>query len=254
MIMMAGVDQHARPRTRLAGNEQRHAPVGKIGVIKGRLERLVFHQQSLIVAQGFVHFRKRFGHPFNALANALRARVVRTIGQPHGDVARTKRLRDGHGLQQMIDCHPANRAVGIADGSELVLLALKEIGIDGAGADAGLGLQIQDSVRVAETFRQIPGHMQCEGRRDAGERVYMCGVGKLLLDGRRRFRLQELTEARAGIGKSPRGEFYPQRVERLKYAFLMGAQCLHPHIEMISQLEFFQHDTPGTGRLKARFW
>ena len=73
--------------------------------------------------------------------------------------------------------------------------------------------------------------MQCEGRCGAGERVHLCGVGKLLLDGGRGLELQKLAEAGSRVGKSPGGKLNPQRIERLNYAVTVRAQCLIPLVE-----------------------
>ena len=47
-VVVSGVDQHFRLRTGGTREEQRHAPIGDIGMIKGRLERLVFDKHPLI--------------------------------------------------------------------------------------------------------------------------------------------------------------------------------------------------------------
>ena len=47
-IVMSGIDQHFGLRAGCASKEQRHAPVGNVGVIERGLKRLVFHQQALL--------------------------------------------------------------------------------------------------------------------------------------------------------------------------------------------------------------
>ena len=47
-VVMPGVHQHPGLRAGGAGEQQRHAPVGDVGVIERRLERLVFDEHPLI--------------------------------------------------------------------------------------------------------------------------------------------------------------------------------------------------------------
>ena len=48
LIVMTGIHQHISLRTGIARQQERHAPVGDVSVIKGRLERFVLDQQSLL--------------------------------------------------------------------------------------------------------------------------------------------------------------------------------------------------------------
>ena len=51
LIVMAGIHQNVSLRTRRARQQESHAPVGNVGVIKGGLERLVLDQQALLRTQ-----------------------------------------------------------------------------------------------------------------------------------------------------------------------------------------------------------
>jgi hypothetical protein len=105
-------------------------------VIEGRLEGLVFDEQALVGRQVVMGGAQGFLKPADALAHALRAGIVGAVGQPEGDVARAERLGDLDGVENVIDGLLADLRGGIAERAELVLLVLKEVGIDGAGADA----------------------------------------------------------------------------------------------------------------------
>jgi hypothetical protein len=72
---------------------------------------------------------------------------------------------------------------GIAEGTELVLLVLKEVGIDGAGANAKAALQCLDLGDIADAVGQIPEHMKSERGSYAGEAVDLGRVSELFLDG-----------------------------------------------------------------------
>ena len=51
LVVMAGIHQHLGLRAGGLREQQRHAPVGDIGVIEGRLEGLVLHQHALVAGQ-----------------------------------------------------------------------------------------------------------------------------------------------------------------------------------------------------------
>ena len=86
-VVMSGIDQDPRLRTGDARQVRRHAPVGDVGVIKRRLKRLVLDQQPLRRRQAVVGGAQGLLQPADALADALRAGIVRAVGQPQGDIA-----------------------------------------------------------------------------------------------------------------------------------------------------------------------
>ena len=142
MVVMAGIDQHASLRAGVAREVRGHAPVGDVGVIEGRLEGLVFDEQALVGREVVVSGAQRLFKPADALADALRAGIIGAVGQPKRDVARAERLADLDGIEHVIERLLANGSGGIAQRAELVFLILKEIGIDGAGADAEAALEL----------------------------------------------------------------------------------------------------------------
>ena len=80
--MVARVDEHAGLRPCSAREHQRHAPIGDVGVVERRLERLVFDQQPLIRVEGGVRGLQPPLEPAPALPNVGRARIVRAVGEP----------------------------------------------------------------------------------------------------------------------------------------------------------------------------
>ena len=67
----------------------------------------------------------------------------------------------------MIERQPSNRRVRVAKRTEFILLVLKQIRIDGAGANAEPLLQIAQFSHISYAIRQVPQYMQRNRRRDA---------------------------------------------------------------------------------------
>ena len=84
---------------------------------------------------------QRIFQPLDALANALRARVVGAVGQPQRDIARPQLTRDGDRIEHVRDGALTNLGRGIAERAKLEFLVLEEVGIDGSGSDAILILE-----------------------------------------------------------------------------------------------------------------
>src|SRR5712671_4112730 len=55
--------------------------------------------------------------------------------------------------------------------------------------------------------------MQCQSRTRAGNRMHLCGVAEFFLNAGGGSRLNELSKARPGVGKSPRGKLDSKLVE-----------------------------------------
>src|ERR1035438_6873986 len=82
LIMMPGIHQHLGLRAGVARHQQRHAPIRDVGVIEGRLERLVLDQQALVRLQIAVRFHKALFEPAPAMPDIGRARIAGAIREP----------------------------------------------------------------------------------------------------------------------------------------------------------------------------
>ena len=131
-IVMAGIHQHPGLRASLGGQVRCHAPVGDVGVIKSGLEGLVLDQQPLVGPERAVRARQRLFQPLDPLADALRAGVVRAVGQPQRNVARTQVARDRYRIQHVLNRPLPDLGRWVAERAELVFLILKKVGIDRA--------------------------------------------------------------------------------------------------------------------------
>src|SRR5277367_5446312 len=127
----------------------------------------------------------------------------------------------------MIDRMAAHPCVGIADRAKLVLLILKEIGIDRASQHSILRSQALHCSRIRDSFRKIPLDMQSQSRSDTGERVCLGGVSELLLKRSGRSGLQELAKTGSGVGKTPRRNFDLQAVQGADRPFKSCAVYVH---------------------------
>src|SRR5215469_4502107 len=157
---MASIDENTGLRTGGFGEQQRHAPVGDVGVVEGGFERLVFEQQALARLERRVNLAQGFLEKSDARANALRAGVVGAVGKPGRDVARAERAGDGDAIEYVVDSAAANRGVRVSDRAVLVFLVLKNVGVDGSGPDRELLGEGLDARDVRETNWQIPLHMK----------------------------------------------------------------------------------------------
>src|ERR1700730_7144610 len=82
LIVMTGVHQHVCLGSRISREKEGHSPVGDVGVVKSRLEGFIFDQQSLPGMQFGMNSLERFLEPSDAMADALRSRIIRPVGEP----------------------------------------------------------------------------------------------------------------------------------------------------------------------------
>ena len=213
VVVVAGVDEDFGLGTGGFGKQESHAPVGNVCVVEGRLEGLVFDQEALGGSELGVGGGEAFGEPVDALADGLGAGVVGAVGHPEGDVAGAELAGDGDGVEEMSLGVGADFRGGIAEGAEPVLLGLEEVGIDGAGLDAGFLGEFCDSVSVGDAVGEIPEDVEGHGGGGAGETEDFGTVGEFFLKGGGGGGLGELAEAGAGVGKAPGGDFDFEVVE-----------------------------------------
>src|SRR5215472_4170304 len=91
--------------------------------------------------------------PLDTFADRLCAGIVGAVGQPEGDVAAAQTLCDFDGVEQVLKRVVADLIGGIAKRAELVLLILKQVGIDGAGANAAEPLERLNLADIGNTAR-----------------------------------------------------------------------------------------------------
>ena len=191
------------PLSGLARQGGRHAPVGNIGVVKSGLERLVLDEQPLAGLEMAVHGAQCLAQPANALAHALRAGIVGAVGHPQGNVARAEGRCNLNRVENVRESLGANLLGRIAERAVLVLLVLKEIGIDGAGAHAETLFKPLHFGDVGLAIRQIPKHMQRQCGRCSGQAQHFSSVAEFFFKRGGGSGLHKLAEARAGVGKAP---------------------------------------------------
>ena len=186
-------------------------------MVESRLEGLVFHHHALALGERGVGGFQSLFKPAAAMAYVLRAGVVGTIGEPEREIAAAQALLDFDAIQNVVHGLLANRRIGIAQGPVLIVLILKQVGIDGPRAQPILGGQGLNFHAIANALGQIPQDMQRDAGANARYAVHLAGIGELFRRGGGRGRLKEFAETGTGIGKAPRGQFDMKRVQRVDY-------------------------------------
>ena len=138
------------------------------------------------------------------LPDVRRSRIIRSIGKPKGDVPALQAPRNLDAVFGMPQSAFANRFLGICEGSVLVFLILKQVGIYGAGGDAIAAGESLDLFGALCAVRTVPQDMQCDSRAHTGEQMYLTCVTELLLRSGCRRRLNEFSKTSARIRKAPR--------------------------------------------------
>src|SRR5262249_61401326 len=88
LVRVVGGDRPPRadapppPRPRRSREMQRHAPVGDVGVIERRLERLVLDEEPLVAFEQRMSRAQVLLEPLLARADALRARIIPSVREP----------------------------------------------------------------------------------------------------------------------------------------------------------------------------
>src|SRR5580704_1422716 len=122
---MSGIDQNFCLRAGGARKKQRHAPIGDVGMVESRFERLVLNKKSLSRRQSLMRFLQKLGEPLLALPNICRSRIVGAVGKPHGDVAAMETTGDLDAVFRVLQRSLPDGWIGIAVGAIFVFLVLK---------------------------------------------------------------------------------------------------------------------------------
>ena len=110
---MSGVDQNLGLRTGGLRQDKGHAPVGDIGVVEGGLERFVFHQHALVGSQPLMRGAQPHLEALLAVADVLRAGIIRPVGEPQGKVPAGEAAADLDRVQNVVERSAANLGVGV---------------------------------------------------------------------------------------------------------------------------------------------
>src|SRR5580658_9454123 len=158
---MSGIDQDLRLRARGARQQKRHAPVGDVGVVEGRLKWLVLHQKPLFGRQSPMALLQHVSEPLLTLPDVRGSGIVGAVGKPHGNVAALETSCNLNAVFGVVQRALANRWIRIAEGTVLVFLILEESGVDRTGKNSiapGIFLDVAGAVGAVRT---VPKYMQC---------------------------------------------------------------------------------------------
>ena len=176
--VMAGVDDDLRLRPGGDALDVGGPPVGDVHRVERRLEELVLEQHPLVRPEPRVDRGERLGQPVLAGADVVLTGIVRPVGEPQLQVARTGRIHDVDAGEEMIERLAAHARVRVADAPEHVVVVLEHVGVDGAEADPDIR-GVAGEVGVVVDL--VPRDVERDGRRDPGEPVDLRGVGDLLV-------------------------------------------------------------------------
>src|SRR3954469_10584479 len=102
-----------------------HSPVRDVGVVKGRLEGLVLHQQPLFWMQAIMSFFECLFEPLLTLTNVGRSRIIRSIRKPHSYVSAVELAGNLDAVASVLKRVFTDFCVGVSERSILVDLVLK---------------------------------------------------------------------------------------------------------------------------------
>ena len=194
------VDQHLGLGAELEAERVGDAPVGQIGVVEAGLEELVLDQHPGALGKRFVDRGQPLEKGLFAATNVVLTGVVGAVCKPQAEVVRAGRLHDLDALEQVLQSLPADLGVGVAERAEPIVLVLKDVGVDGAEANAALfGVAAQSVVVVG----LVPGNVERHAGGGAGEPVDRGGVVELLEDGAGSAGPGKGLEAGAGVAVAP---------------------------------------------------
>ncbi|MCY1217031.1 hypothetical protein D9M72_289300 [compost metagenome] len=225
--VVAGVEADVRLLPQRQGLGVGRAPVRNVGVVKSRLEELVLQHQPLGMAQAGVDLLQGLGQAVLPAAHVVLARVVRAVRQPDLQVPRAGGVHDVDAFEVVVDRTATDRFVRGRQGTELVLVILEGVRVDGAQAHAQA---CRILAQCGVVIHLVPRNMQRNGGRQARQFVDFGGVRDLLLHGPGSARRAEHLEARTRISIGPRRDLDGKLLEpaqRRCYVIHDGSfQCL----------------------------
>ena len=163
---MPCIDENLGLRSHLLSVEVGHSPVGNVGVIKGRLERLVFDEEGLLRREVLMKSLERFLQTTLARTNGILPGIVRPIRQPQCENVTPDILSQLDRITNMLCRRFTNRRIDITKTPQAVFLILKKVRIDRAQLDA-MSPRQGHNIRRRLSFLEIPENM----RRHLGTRA-----------------------------------------------------------------------------------
>src|SRR5882724_7579015 len=113
----------------------------------------------------------------------------------------------------MSQCLTTNLRTGIRYGAVLVLLILKEVGIDRSRSDTIRLFELLNKRHIAFAIGEIPKDMQGKRRSNTCECMHLSCICELLFDRCGSGILHKLAETRSSISKGPGGNLDTKRVQ-----------------------------------------
>src|SRR5580704_15019258 len=119
----------------------------------------------------------------------------------------------------MINRHPTDSRIWIAQRSVFVFLTLKDIGVDRSRPNAVFCSQALHVSKICQPMWKIPLNVQCKLRTRPRKPMHFGRVAELLRDVASSSFLNELAKPRPRVGKAPGGQLHLQLVQRFPYNF-----------------------------------
>ena len=128
--VVSGVQNHHGVGAKCLAVHQRGTPVGNIGVVKRGLEELVFQDDALALAEVGIDLLEGVGEAVLAGADGILPGVVGAVGQPDFQVGGPRLVHDVNALAVVVNGLGADALVAVAEGAELVVVVLEDVGVD----------------------------------------------------------------------------------------------------------------------------
>ena len=197
---MTGVDDDRCLWAKGQAVDQGGAPVGHIHRVEGRLEQLVLEQKSLVIAEPGVDLGQCDGQALLPFQGVVLTGVVGAVGEPQLEIPGARCVHDVDALQQMIGRFATHPGIGVGDRTQHVVVVLEDVAVDRTDAHAeAVGMFGE----MGEVIDPVPGDVQRNAGRNAGEGVHLGGVGNLLVRISRDATLGEHLEAGARVAECP---------------------------------------------------
>src|SRR5256885_12811115 len=168
---------------------------------------------------------QKFFKPFFAPANVRRTRVIRSIREPHGNIATPQTPSHLNAILHVLERPCPHGCVWIPERTVFILLVLKEVGVYRSCLHPKTFRKLVDLINAVYAFRKIPQHMKRNARANSGQEMHLTGVTELFFRSCRCRRLYKLSKTRSRVGEPPRRYFNAKLSQGLQYS--LGPRCIH---------------------------